>query len=381
MSDDQTRPQAARRPGVFQVTPDRDAAERAPRARQGEAPAQRHAAPRAPVSLPAESVRIDEADPFIDVETRDPLDLETVAEANALTPLPATPRPRRFSFGKLAAGAFGVLVSLGIGLWTDSLIRDLFSRNDWLGWVAVATVAVFLLAVFVLVAREVASLWRLGAIQDLKAEAAAALADRKPARARTLVGRLVILTADRPETARGRAAIKDMEDEIVDAPQLIDFAEVELLSPLDARARRLILNASKRVSIVTAVSPRAVVDLAYVLYESARLIRAMAMLYGGRPGTFGMMRLFRDVLAHLAVTSSIAVGDSLMQQIVGHGVASRLSTRLGEGVINGLMTARIGIAAMDLCRPLAFRAVRRPGIGDFIGDLTKLGETQPKTGR
>jgi putative membrane protein len=24
---------------------------------------------------------------------------------------------------------------------------------------------------------------------------------------------------------------------------------------------------------------------------------------------------------------------------------------------------------MDLCRPLAFRALRRPGIGDFIGDL------------
>jgi uncharacterized membrane protein YcjF (UPF0283 family) len=32
--------------------------------------------------------------------------------------------------------------------------------------------------------------------------------------------------------------------------------------------------------------------------------------------------------------------------------------RLGEGVINGLLTARIGIAAMDLCRPLAFRAVK-----------------------
>ena len=41
-----------------------------------------------------------------------------------------------------------------------------------------------------------------------------------------------------------------------------------------------------------------------------------------------------------------------------------------EGVINGLMTARIGIAAMDLCRPLPFRAVKRPGIGDFMSDLT-----------
>jgi putative membrane protein len=33
------------------------------------------------------------------------------------------------------------------------------------------------------------------------------------------------------------------------------------------------------------------------------------------------------------------------------------------------MTARIGIAAMDLLRPLPFKATKRPGIGDFLGDL------------
>jgi putative membrane protein len=68
--------------------------------------------------------------------------------------------------------------------------------------------------------------------------------------------------------------------------------------------------------------------------------------------------------------------------VLGHGLAARLSTRLGEGVINGLMTARIGIAAMDLCRPLPFRAAKRPGIGDFIGDLTPsmTGKDRDRTG-
>jgi putative membrane protein len=371
MTDRPANGRHPRRPAVFQMQPDED-----PSRRGHPEPENR----RRPAALDAERVIVDDIDPFAPVVDEPALlRPEEIAEAERLTPTPARPRRRSFSFVKLAAGAFGILVSLAVGLWTDQLVRDLFVRADWLGWLAIGTVAVFLTALAISVGREVAAILRLDAIQHLRREAETAMTGRNAAPARAVVGRLVALTRDKPETARGRGAIAEMEGEIVDPPHLIAFAEVELLAPLDIRARRLILNASKRVSIVTAVSPRAVVDLAYVLYESSRLIRAMATLYGGRPGTFGMMRLFRDVLAHLAVTSSIAVGDSLVQQVVGHGVASRLSTRLGEGVINGLMTARIGIAAMDLCRPLPFRAVRRPSIGDFVGDLTKPGTSETKT--
>lgn len=318
------------------------------------------AAPRAPQSFD-DGIEItpDEADPFLG------------AELDAIEPMAiARPRRRALSLGKIAAGAFGLLLSLAIGLWLDGLIRDLFSRSDWLGYAAMAVLAVGLLALFLLLAREVVGLYRLEAVQNLKADAEKAAAEgRKPA-ARAVVRQLAKLISLRPETASGRATLEATEEDIIDAPQLIELAERELLAPLDIRARGLILGASKRVSVVTAVSPRAIVDLAYVLFEVFRLVRGMAELYGGRPGTVGMLRLMRDVIAHLAVTGSIAVGDGLAQQILGHGLASRLSARLGEGVINGLMTARIGIAAMDLCRPLPFRAVKRPGIGDFISDLT-----------
>lgn len=291
--------------------------------------------------------------------------------AEALPPVPvAAPRKRRFSFGKLAMTGFGVLVSLGLGLWADRLIRDLFARYEALGYIALAALAIGLVGLFAVVAREVAGLMRLAAVQSLKEDAEKALGERRAEPARAVVAKLEHILAARAETAKGRARLKETEGDIIDGPQLIGLAERELMTPLDRQARALILNASKRVSVVTAVSPRAIVDLAYVLFEVIRLVRSMADLYGGRPGSLGLLRLTRDVIAHLAVTGSIAVGDGLAQQLLGQGLAAKLSARLGEGVINGLMTARIGISAMDLCRPLPFTELKRPGIGDFVGDLT-----------
>lgn len=288
-----------------------------------------------------------------------------------LTDAQALPRRRGFSFLKLALGAFSIILSLAIGLWVDGLIRALFARADWLGYGALGVVGVGILAFVVFLLREYIGIARLQAVQNLKTEAQRAAAEHRSGEARAVVDRLVRLVQHRPETARGILALQGTRDDIIDAPHLIALAEREILAPLDIRARALILGASKRVSVVTAVSPRAVMDLAYVLFEAVRLVRAMAELYGGRPGGLGQLRLMRDVIAHLAVTGSIAVGDGLAQQVLGHGLASRLSARLGEGVINGLMTARIGIAAMDLCRPLPFVALKRPGIGDFISDLTR----------
>lgn len=290
-----------------------------------------------------------------------------------VTSAPAPPRRSRWTAGKVFATAAGVLVSLAIGLWLDALVRDLFGRSDWLGYTAIGLVGIALLALLVIVAREMAGLSRLNAASRLRDKAARIIAANDMNEARVLVSELDALFANVPQTARGRAHLKETHGEIVDGADLVRLAETGLLAPLDQMARTMVLNSAKRVSVVTAVSPRALVDVGYVIYESARLIRRLAELYGGRPGTLGLFRLARRVIAHLAVTGSIAVGDSLIQQLVGHGLAARLSARLGEGVINGLMTARVGIAAMDIVRPLPFNAVKRPGIGDFMTELTRIG--------
>ena len=81
--------------------------------------------------------------------------------------------------------------------------------------------------------------------------------------------------------------------------------------------------------------------------EIAGTATALAQLYGGRPGLLGMVRLVRHVVGHLAITGGMAASDSLIQQMLGHGITAKLSAKLGEGLLNGLLTARLGLAAID----------------------------------
>lgn len=342
-----------RKPGAFPVTPP----ESDPVAPVG----QERQPPRRPRAAKPEQAMVVPAD--VDVFDADD-------EALA-TPPPAAPG-RRSKLGSVLLAALGLLVSLAIGLWTDWLIRDLFARSDWLGWFAVAVASVAALALVVIVARELVGLARLASVERLRARVVAASASPDTRQAHALVRDLSGFLASQPATAAGRLAIRELDGEVIDAPDLLRLAETELLAPLDQRAQQLVLDAAKRVAMVTAVSPRALADIAYVLFEAARLIRALAELYGGRPGTLGLLRIARDVLAHLAVTGAIAATDEFVHQIVGQGLAARLSAKLGEGVVNGMMTARIGIAAIETVRPMPFSAVKRPGLGDFLSALTSF---------
>jgi len=298
-------------------------------------------------------------------------------EALEVPPPPVPPR-RRSRLGTVFATAAGVIVSLAVGLWVDGFVRDLFARADWLGWAALGVVAVAALSLALILARELIALRRLASVEKMRVRAVDVVTRNDQPGARQLVDELARFVASRPETAAGRHMLSGLRDDVIDGGDLLRLAETELLAPLDERARALVLDAAKRVSIVTAVSPRALVDLAYVLFEATRLIRRLSELYGARPATLGFFRLIRSVLAHLAVTGSIAAGDSFVQQIVGHGLAARLSAKLGEGVVNGMMTARIGIAAIEATRPLPFGAVKRPGLSDILAVLTRFSAAADK---
>lgn len=303
-----------------------------------------------------------------DADVADLLVEPPIASGELVTTATAT-APKRSKLGMFFGASLGGLVALAFGLGVTSLVEELFARNQWLGWFGFGLAAVFVLTLLVVLVREAIALRRLSRIDDLRARAEEALVQDDRHLARSVVADLDALYASNARTARGRANLVRDRQAIIDGSDLIQLAERELMTGLDMEARRLVANASKRVSVVTAIAPRAVIDIAMVAATSIALIRKIAELYGGRPGTLGFFRLLRHVLTHLAVTGGMAAGEGFIDQIVGHGVAAKLSARLGEGIINGILTARIGLATIAVCRPLPFAARPAPTLREVAGGL------------
>ena len=293
-----------------------------------------------------------------------------IVEAAAIT----APPPKRSALATLFWSSLGGLIALGFGLGVTHLIEDLFARHPYLGWFGLGLAVAFGFVLIIVLFREFLALRRLGRIDGLRARAEEAIAQDDRTLARAVVADLESLYARNARTARGRANLAREKNTIIDGSDLVGLAERELMTNLDLEARRLVGNAAKRVSVVTAVAPRAIIDVAVVAATAIALIRKIAEVYSGRPGTLGFFRLLRHVLTHLAVTGGMAAGEGLLDQLVGHGLAAKLSARLGEGVINGILTARIGLAAIAVCRPLPFAARKPPTLREVAGGLFKQGE-------
>ncbi|MCU0911676.1 MAG: YcjF family protein [Rhodobacteraceae bacterium] len=276
----------------------------------------------------------------------------------------AARRPSRL--GRLFRGALTAALGFVVSLAAWNFVTGLLAQNPVLGAVAAGLFGLVLLAALLIVLRELAALSRLARVDRLHREAEAALASGEAGRARAVAGRLSALYAGRPELAQGRERLAARVAEQFDADAVFALAEAELLAPLDAQARIEIEGAARMVATVTALVPVALADVAAALTANIRMIRRIAEIYGGRAGLLGSLRLARSVVTHLVATGAVAVGDDLIGSVAGGGMLAKVSRRFGEGVVNGALTARVGIAAMEVCRPLPFRTLPRPRVTNVL---------------
>lgn len=260
----------------------------------------------------------------------------------------------------------GALVSFLVTLAAYNYVAGLLASAPVLGWIATVLFGAFVLILLALALREIAAFGRLRRLDTIQKAAALARAESDLPAARGVLSQLARLYGARAEMRWGLARMTDRQGDIFDADGLLGLAETDLLAPLDQAAVRQVEAAARKVATVTAIVPLALADVAIALTANLSMIRAIAEIYGGRAGVLGSWRLIRSVMTHLVATGAVAVGDDMISSIAGGGLLSKLSRRFGEGVINGALTARVGVAAIEVCRPLAFHATPRPAVGALV---------------
>ena len=290
--------------------------------------------------------------------------LPAVLQAAALSELN---RPRRgFRWGRwLVISAITLVAGIGIidaATWID----DLFARSTALGFVGTALFGAVAAALLGFAGSEYRNLLRLRSAQGIRD-----LGYRYAQSAGTFEGRgfmtdLVKLTSASPA---GRALCDDFRDALADTHddrEALQLFERIVLRPLDEIAYGAVRRAARDTAVGASISPVGGIDAAIVLWRSMRMVREIAEIYGLRPTRLSLFALVRRMI----VTAAFSVTADMVGDIVGAHVGGRIaglvSGKLAEGIYAGVRTGRLGILAIEQCRPLPFAADDRPNLRQLM---------------
>lgn len=267
------------------------------------------------------------------------------------------------------------MVVAGIGLFAVSVVAQgvIWVHQAWVqqDWVALGTIAAGGLVICAGVGSLVTEWHRLYRLRQRSQERDVArdlLHSHGLGKGREFCEKLAQqagLDRSHPALQRWQASLHETQN---DREMVLLYAK--LVQPvLDAQARREISRYSAESALMIAVSPLALVDMAFIAWRNLRLINRIAGLYGIELGYFSRLRLFRLVLLNIAFAGATELVREVGMDWMSQDFAARLSTRAAQGIGAGLLTARLGIKAMELCRPLPWMEDDKPRLGDFRREL------------
>ena len=295
------------------------------------------------------------------------LDESPEQEGQVEATLDAALRPKRSLWRKMVTaglGLFGISVVAQGVQWTMTA----WQTNDWAALGGCAAGALIVGAGVGSVVTEWRRLWRLRQRAEERDEARTLMHSHSVGKGRAFcegLARQAGLDQSHPALQRWYAAIHETQSD-----REVVSLYAHLVQPvLDAQARREISRSAAESTLMIAVSPLALVDMGFIAWRNLRLINRIANLYGIELGYYSRLRLFRLVLINIAFAGASELVREIGMDWMSQDLAARLSTRAAQGIGAGLLTARLGIKAMELCRPLPWIDKDKPRLGDFRREL------------
>ncbi len=262
----------------------------------------------------------------------------------------------------------GVASILGVmSLWQ---IYSIFQSVLAFHWIAAAGFAGLVIIVAMLALRSVFSFMadkeNMAALAGIQDKAEELKTTNDVGQAKALMTKLSQFYQDKPQSPLLAKSIKTMPDYSSDKEAMAHLENV-FLAPLDKEALRRVSKYSVQTGVVVAASPWAAVDMLLALWRSMKMIDEVGQVYGMRPSLANRYKLLKSVMRYLALigVSELAL-DEMLQEFGTTSLAGISGARLSQGVGAGVYTARIGLAAVTACRPIAFSADNKPKLKDFI---------------
>ena len=275
-------------------------------------------------------------------------------------------KPKRSFWRKLvgtAAAIFGVSVVAQLGIWT----HDSWVTNDWTALGIAAAGGLIVVAGVGSVVAEWRRLYRLRERAEERDYARELLHSHGMGQGKVFCEKLAkqsALPAQHPAIQRWQTTLHDSHND----REVIELYSQLVQPVLDEQARKEISRSSAESALMIAVSPLAIVDMAFIAWRNIRLINRVAAIYGIELGYYSRIRLFRMVLINIAFAGASELIREVGMDWLSQDITARLSTRAAQGIGAGLLTARLGIKAMELCRPLPW-IEDKPKLADFRRQL------------
>lgn len=92
-----------------------------------------------------------------------------------------------------------------------------------------------------------------------------------------------------------------------------------------------------------------------VAWRNFKMIDNLSQVYGVELGYASRIQLLRLVLANMALAGASELAIDAGVDLMSMDLAGKLSARAGQGVGVGILTARLGLKAMALLRPIPWQ--------------------------
>lgn len=142
-----------------------------------------------------------------------------------------------------------------------------------------------------------------------------------------------------------------------------------VMKEMDQQAYQIVIQRSKETALMVMISQIALLDTVLTLWRNIRMIRDVATLYGGKPGFLGSLSLITSVLQNLIYADVSEMVAESVAEILGGSMLSVMSAQVAQGLGSGVMTARVGLHAIQACRPLPFPEEEKPRLRDIRREI------------